>query len=232
MATKGCCSRKEAIEFIKKGLVLLDNKVVEKDSLVDPRYSNVALSRRGISIQENKLSILLHKPVGYLSVPADNRAGNKYSFDLLTAQNRYYQHNFPVRYKNLVPSKLKNLKSVSHLQVSTSGLSLFSQDGRLSNLKLIHEYISTLEGEVGEENLSILRTRQYIDGVPVPPFDVKLIDSNRLSFTLIDILPGQILKLCQFAGLSVKRITRVRLGNIYLGNLPPGKWRLLERFEL
>ena len=69
----GLCSRREADEYIKQGLVLLDGKVVDELGTKACRSQKVELNKKGKLKQSKKLTILLNKPVGYISHLDDDK---------------------------------------------------------------------------------------------------------------------------------------------------------------
>jgi pseudouridine synthase len=91
-------------------------------------------------------------------------------------------------------------------------------------------------GSVSETQYDILTSPLEIDGYKIKPVDVVITgeDDNGtvLKFTLFEGRNRQIRKMCEAADLTVKRLSRVSIGNLKLDGLPVGKWRYLEQSEV
>ena len=67
MASRGMCSRREADSFIEKGYVSVDGNIITKLGTKVSINSNIKLNSKGVSIQKNLMTVLLNKPIGYVS---------------------------------------------------------------------------------------------------------------------------------------------------------------------
>ena len=119
---------------------------------------------------------------------------------------------------------------------------LLTDDGELKN-KLTHPshslpklYRVKVGGEVSEEQYNILTSELVIDGYKIRPVTVSVGETDEsgtvLKMTLTEGRNRQIRKMCEAAGLVVKRLSRISIGNLKLNNLPVGKWRFLEKEEV
>ena len=119
---------------------------------------------------------------------------------------------------------------------------LLTDDGELKN-KLTHPssslpkvYRVKVGGAVSDEQLDILTSELVIDGYKIKPVDVKISGSDEsgtvLKMTLVEGRNRQIRKMCEEAGLTVRRLSRVSIGNLKLEGLPTGKWRYLTDDEV
>jgi 23S rRNA pseudouridine2605 synthase len=165
---------------------------------------------------------MMNKPRGYLSSTTDDR-GRKCVTDLLDGVSaRVYP--------------------VGRLDLISEGMLLLTDDGELKN-RLTHPshslpkiYRVKVGGEVSSKQYEILTSELEIDGYKIKPVDVAVGESDEsgtvLKMTLVEGRNRQIRKMCEQAGLTVKRLSRVSIGNLKLNNLPVGKWRYLEDDEV
>ena len=119
---------------------------------------------------------------------------------------------------------------------------LLTNDGELAN-RLTHPkheipkiYRVKVDGSVTDEQLAILTSPLTIDGYRIEPADVQVYalddTTTTLTFTLYEGRNRQIRKMCEQAGLTVRRLNRVAIGRLKLGGLPVGKWRPLTKEEV
>ncbi len=235
MAERGVCSRREADAFIEQGLVLVDGVVVNQLGAKVAPDVEITLAPQAVEKQSNLISIILNKPVGYVS--AQPEAGYTPAIKLITAANQFGKSGVGKSGARLKPEHLKGLAVAGRLDIDSQGLLLFTQDGRLAK-KIIgeesrveKEYIVRVEGELPDDNLRLLRRGLELDGKPLKPARVEWINEDQLRFVLREGRKRQIRRMCDLVGLNVVGLKRVRIGNIKLGNLPEGKWRFLEPEE-
>ena len=92
LSEKGLCSRREADRYIEQGLVLLDGKVVSELGTRALRSQKVELMKKASSIQASKATVILNKPVGYISHLDDEKEFTPAS-SLITPDNFYINNN-------------------------------------------------------------------------------------------------------------------------------------------
>lgn len=230
MAQRGVCSRREADAFIEQGLVLVNGVVVDQLGAKVAPDVEITLAPQAVKKQKELITILLNKPVGYVS--AQPESGYTPAIKLITAANQ-----FGGRDKRLRPEHLKGLAVAGRLDIDSQGLLLFTQDGRLAK-KIIgeesrveKEYVVRIRGLLPDDNLQLLRSGLELDGRPLKPAQVEWINRDQLRFVLREGRKRQIRRMCDLVGLKVVGLKRVRIGKIKLGDLPEGKWRFLERGE-
>lgn len=230
MAQRGICSRREADVFIEQGLVIVDGEVINQLGTKVSPDSEIRLARQA-SQQQNKLvTIILHKPIGYVSAqPEDNYQP---AIKLITRANQFGESRM-----KLWPEHLKGLAVAGRLDIDSQGLLLFTQDGRIAkkiigdNGKIEKEYIVRVEGLLPNNKLQLLRHGLELDGKPLKPAKVEWINDDQLRFILTEGKKRQIRRMCEMVGLRITGLKRVRIGRLKLGNLPEGKWRFLEAGE-
>ncbi len=223
MADAGIMSRRAAEEEIKNGNVSINGHVAELGQKVDPR--NDVISYRGKRIRYEKKEytyIMMNKPRGYLCSTTDDR-GRKCVTDLLDGVDaRVYP--------------------VGRLDLVSEGILLLTDDGELKN-RLTHPkhtigkvYRVKVAGKVSDEQMEILTSALVIDDYKIQPVAVTVSGEDEsgtvLKMTLFEGRNRQIRKMCEAAGLTVKRLSRISIGNLKLDGLPVGKWRYLEQHEV
>jgi len=226
MAQRGICSRREADAFIVQGLVLVDGVVIDQlGSKVSPD-ANIALAPRARKKQKALVTIILNKPLGYVSTQPE--PGYIPAINLITSANMFGKSALKLR-----PEHLKGLAVAGRLDIDSQGLLLFTQDGRIAkkvigeNSRIEKEYIVRVSGQLTDENLQLLRHGLELDAKPLLPVGVEWINRDQLRFTLIEGRKRQIRRMCELVGLKVTGLKRVRIGKIKLGNLPEGKWKFM-----
>ena len=219
----GLMSRRAAEEEIAQGNVSVNGHVATLGTKVDPRDDIVTYKGKRIRYEKKEYTyIMLNKPRGYLSSTTDDR-GRKCVTDLLSGVSaRVYP--------------------VGRLDLISEGMLLLTDDGELKN-RLTHPshslpkiYRVKVGGEVSAKQHEILTSELEIDGYKIKPVDVIVGESDEsgtvLKMTLTEGRNRQIRKMCEIAGLTVKRLSRVSIGTLKLNNLPVGKWRYLEDAEV
>lgn len=233
MAELGLCSRREADEYIEKGWVRVDGRVIsELGARVRPEQA-IELDRRGQTVQDRRVTILLNKPVGYVSGQAED--GYEPASVLITAENRWAEDPSETRFLN---THHRGLAPAGRLDIDSIGLLVFTQDGRIARAligedsAIEKEYHVRVEGTLDAEGLKLLNHGLSLDGEALRPAKVSWLNEDQLRFVLREGKKRQIRRMCELVGLKVVGLKRVRIGRVMLGNLPPGQWRYLATNEL
>lgn len=232
LAQQGLCSRREADSYIERGWVHVDGiRVTELGSKALPTQK-ITLTRDAVSQQQARVTILLHKPVGYVSGQAEH--GYQPALTLIGAATRFAGDNTPLRFS---PAQLKGLAPAGRLDIDSTGLLVLTQDGRIAK-QLIgedstvdKEYLVRVAGSLSEEGLAKLNHGLSLDGVKLKRAQVRWQNEDQLRFVLREGRKRQIRRMCELVGLRVTGLKRVRIGKIRLGDLPPGQWRYLRDDE-
>ncbi len=230
MAQRGLCSRREADEYIAAGLVKVDGEIIDQLGTKVSPDAKVILLPRARQQQESLVTILLNKPVGYVSTQPE--PAYQPAIVLITPENQFGNSRQRLRREHL-----RGLAVAGRLDIDSQGLLLFTQDGRLAKKiigedRLIEkEYIVRISGMVTEERLDRLRHGLSLDGRPLLPARVDRLNSDQLRFVLKEGRKRQIRRMCEQVGLVAIGLKRVRIGRILLSRLPEGKWRFLESWE-
>ncbi|MFZ2971040.1 MAG: pseudouridine synthase [Ferribacterium limneticum] len=233
MSERGMCSRREADLWIERGWVFVNGEQVSElgTRIVDPQSSEITVTQDAKKDQAKAVTILLHKPVGYVSgqpepdcVPA---------VTLITAENQAPNSIGP----EFKPWMLRGLAPAGRLDIDSTGLLVLTSDGRVAK-RLIgedsdaeKEYLVRVSGEMIKGGLDLLRHGLELDGKPLKPAWIKQLNEDQLHFILKEGKKRQIRRMCELVGLHVIGLKRVRIGRIRLGDLPMGQWRFLRPDE-
>jgi 23S rRNA pseudouridine2604 synthase len=229
MGELGLCSRREADRWIENGWVRVDGKVVNTlGTRVSPQ-ARIEIDRAAQDHQSNQVTILLHKPVGYVSGQAED--GYEPAIVLVRPENRWSGDTAPTRFN---PSHLRSLAPAGRLDIDSTGLLVLTQDGRVAkqligqDSSIEKEYLVRVEGQLSDDGMRRLRHGLTLDGVTLKQAQVAWQNEHQLRFVLREGRKRQIRRMCELVGLTVTGLKRVRSGNVMLGGLPMGQWRYLR----
>jgi len=237
MSELGIASRREADEWIAKGWVRVDGAVVaELGARVFPGQ-HISVDAKARHEQAQRVTVLLNKPVGYVSGQAED--GYEPAYVLVTAPNQWREDRSGTRF---VPTHLKNLAPAGRLDIDSVGLLVLTQDGRVAKQlvgedgEVEKEYLVRVEPRAdgatrSDADLALLRHGLELDGEPLAPARVEWLNDDQLRFVLIEGRKRQIRRMCEAVGLKVTGLKRVRIGRVMLGDLPAGQWRYLRGDE-
>lgn len=231
LSERKICSRREAEHFIACGLIEVDGKIINTQGTKVSKNAKIVLLEKAKKIQKEKVTILLNKPLGYVSNLPER--GYPPAIDLLRAENHFSNKNE----KLFHPSTMKKLAVAGRLDIDSKGLLVFTQDGVLAkrligeNSTIEKEYLVRVDREVQKEMISKLSYGLSLDGCKLKKAEVLLLEPMFLKIILKEGKKRQIRRMCELVGLKVLSLKRVRIGKICLGNLPVGKWRYLRPSE-
>lgn len=217
LSAAGVCSRRAAEEYILAGRVAVNGAAAQLGDKADPDRDTVTVDGVPVMKAEKTVWLMLNKPRGYVTTLSDEK-GRKTAAGLAA--------DCGVR-----------VWPVGRLDLDSEGLLLFTSDGEGTN-RLLHpghevekEYRVTVKGDV-DAALPILTGSIEMDGEPLAPAKVKVLRPGVLSVIIHQGKNRQVRRMCAMAGLTVKRLQRVREGDLRLGDLPKGKWRWLTEEEV
>jgi len=232
----GLCSRREADKYIEQGLVLLDGKVVDELGTKAFRSQKVELLKKARLNQSLKATVILNKPVSYISHLDDDKEFTPAS-SLITPDN-YYNLNLETTSNRNPIFNREGLAPAGRLDIDSSGMLVLTQDGRIAK-KIIgeesadieKEYLVRVEGTINDDDMKLLNHGLTLDDYELKPAKVNWQNKDQLNFILIEGRNRQIRKMCELVGLRVNGLKRVRIGNVRLNDLPEGRWRFLSEDE-
>lgn len=216
LASSGVGSRRACDALVQQGEV-----VVNGETCLNPGYrvqpgDFIRAGGRRIEPLEVQ-SIVLHKPPGLVCTRSD-------------------ENNRATIYE-LLPPRLHHLAHVGRLDLDSEGLLIMSNDGELTQAlthpshKIEKIYQVTTENAFENSILSQLEKGVFTEVGKARAVSVKRLSSRRMEMVLNTGLKRQIRYMIQAVGHRVKRLIRVRIGDLTVDNLKPGKWRVLEKAE-
>lgn len=237
LSDRGLASRREADDWIAAGWVKVDGQeaVLGQRVLADAK---IEVDPAAHSQQAQRVTILLNKPIGYVSGQAED--GYEPASVLVTSANHWKDD--PQK-RAFQPGHGRGLAPAGRLDIDSTGLLVLTQDGRIARHLISEdsdvekEYLVRVEyqgeGTLPEADLHRLQHGLVLDGKQLRPAKVSWANEDQLRFVLREGRKRQIRRMCELVGLKVVGLKRVRIGSVVLGKLPAGQWRYLrddERF--
>jgi len=220
LSEAGICSRRKGEEYIKVGLVSVNNHVVtELGTKIDPKKDRVEFKGRLVEPEDRLVYLVLNKPKGF--VTSCRQPGDKIVLDLVDIPERI----FPI----------------GRLDKDSTGLLILTNDGSLhhwlSHPSFDHEreYDVTVTRPMPDGALRTLAKGMPMMGTKTRPAKIDRISSRRFRIVLKEGKNRQIRRMVRKVDNQVARLKRIRVANIKLGKLTEGTWRFLtekERKEL
>ncbi|PYL55381.1 MAG: hypothetical protein DMF29_02620 [Verrucomicrobia bacterium] len=217
LAAAGIGSRRKCDELIATGRVTINGRVCTNFSTQPDERDHVKVDGKLVHL-ERTTTIALHKPAGFVSTRSDPNARDTI-FDLL-------------------PPKFPRLFNVGRLDAQSEGLLLLTNDGDLAQqlthprFKIEKEYEVTLDRQWESVHAPKLLRGIFLEGQRAQMARIRSIGQTRLRVVLRQGINQQIRRMFFAVGYEVKRLVRVRIGNLRLGDLPRGQWRILSKSEL
>lgn len=218
LSEHGYCSRRVAEDLIKKGQIIVNGIPAQLGDRVDGDEVFVIQGKKFVPQKETKILLAFHKPAGV-------ECTLQTSTDVQTLAHFQFpgKHVFPI----------------GRLDKDSHGLLLMTNDGDLAN-KLAHpryqhqkEYLVVTSKPLTKEQIEQLGDGSIkINNKNVQPCPVKKVEPNVFSIILTEGKNRQIRRMCEALGLKVVELLRIRIENIMLGELKPGRWRHLNEGEL
>ena len=235
----GLASRREADEWIEHGWVRVNGAVVaELGARIAPDAA-IEIDPRAREQQAQRVTILLHKPVGYVSGQAED--GYEPAVVLIKPDTHWSGDTARIPFNW---AHLKHLAPAGRLDIDSTGLLVLTQDGRIAkhligeDSHVEKEYLvrvtwpelpetENLSAAFPPDKLELLRHGLSLDDAPLRPAKISWQNEHQLRFVLREGKKRQIRRMCELVGLQVTGLKRVRMGSIPLGQLPVGQWRYL-----
>jgi 23S rRNA pseudouridine2605 synthase len=217
LAAAGVGSRRHCDELIAAGRVTINGKVCTDFSAHPGARDHVKVDGKLVRVAPS-LTIMLHKAAGFVSTRTDPHARDRV-FDL-------------------VPQKFSHLFNIGRLDTQTEGLLLLTNDGDLAQrlthprYKIEKEYEMTLDRPWDPALAPKLLRGIFLDGQRARIQKIHSVSPTRLRVVLRQGIKRQVRRMFEALGYRVKRLLRVRIGNLRLADLPRGHWRVLTTREL
>jgi len=217
LAAAGLGSRRRCDELIAEGRVTVNGQPCTNFSTQVEHGDHVKVGGKSVRRGET-LTIVLHKPAGFVSTRRDPNATDTI-YDLL-------------------PAKFGRLFNVGRLDTQTEGLLLLTSDGDLAQqlthprYKVEKEYEVTLDRRWDPKRGEKLCAGVFLDGKRARLARLQAMGPTRLRVVLQQGLNRQIRRMFYEVGYEVTKLVRTRIGHLRLGDLPRGHWRPLTKSEL
>ena len=252
MADLGLCSRREADAWIARGWVRVNGQPAVMGQPVPPD-AHIEVLPQARHQQSGQVTILLNKPVGYVSGQPED--GHEAAASLIGPRTQWRgDAATPADGRRFAPEHTRGLAPCGRLDIDSVGLLVLSQDGRVARTLIGEssgvdkEYLVRVQyaphgpqgpGVVSQnvqavfppEQLALLRHGLSLDGQALKPAQVDWQNPEQLRFVLVEGKKRQIRRMCELVGLHVVGLKRIRIGKVLLGNLPLGQWRYLRADE-
>ena len=235
LAERGIASRREADDWIDAGWVKVDGEMAVLGARVFP-HQVIEIDEAAKTQQAHRVTILLHKPIGYVSGQAED--GYEPAVVLVTQDNHWPEDPSRERWH---PGHARGIAPAGRLDIDSTGLLVLTQDGRIArhligeDSDVEKEYLVRVEypsgGQFPDSDLQRLHHGLWLDGKELKPAKVSWANEDQLRFVLREGRKRQIRRMCEAVGLVVTGLKRVRIGSVVLGKLPPGQWRYLREDE-
>ncbi len=225
LAGEGVCSRREAEEMIANGLVRIDGAIVEDPGRKIEPGQTIELADGRVA---PRISIAINKPVGFVS--AQPEPGQVPAARLVTPANL-------VGRTDVMLTSRTSLAPLGRLDQDSRGLLLLSEDGVLAKAvigaesNVDKEYLVGVRGQINDRKLDWLRHGLELDGKKLKPAKIDVVEPWRIRFILNEGKKRQIRRMCELVELEVVDLLRVRIGPMWLGDLPEGRWRAITSGE-
>ena len=217
ISSAGIASRRASEGLILQGRVLVNGLPAELGQTVDTESDLVCIDGVPVNVSGTRTYVMLNKPRGYVSTLRDEKGRPTVA--------------------ELVADVGKRLYPVGRLDMDSDGLLLMTDDGALANA-LMHPsfeigktYQTIVSGDIASA-LPILRGPMELDGRLLSKAEIEQIGQDTLRITIHEGRNRQVRRMCDAAGLKVRRLTRVSEGPLQLGTLKPGAWRYLTENEV
>lgn len=211
----GFCSRREADKLIEQGRVKIDG-VKASTGMKVSKGQSVFIDGKPLKVENELVYIALNKPVGITCTTESKIKGN--IVDFINHEKRI----FPI----------------GRLDKDSQGLIFMTNDGDIVN-KILRagnnhekEYIVTVNKTITDEFIKGMSNGVPILGTVTKKCLVKKESKNSFRIILTQGLNRQIRRMCEYFGYEVKKLERIRIMNVSLGNLKIGSWRYLTKKEL
>ena len=211
----GFCSRREADKLIEQGRVKIDG-VKATTGMKVSKGQSVSIDGKSLKVENEFVYIALNKPVGITCTTESKIKGN--IVDFINHEKRI----FPI----------------GRLDKDSQGLIFMTNDGDIVN-KILRagnnhekEYIVTVNKPITDEFIKGMSNGVPILGTVTKKCLVKKESKNSFRIILTQGLNRQIRRMCEYFGYEVKKLERIRIMNVSLGNLKIGSWRYLTKKEL
>jgi 23S rRNA pseudouridine2605 synthase len=216
LASAGAASRRGADELIASGRVTVNGHPCTEFNFQPGASDHIKVDGKSVRPQTPTF-LILHKPAGFVCTRRDPHVTDTI-YDLL-------------------PAKFSSLFYVGRLDASSEGLVLLTNDGEFAHRvthprhQLTKEYVVTLDRPATPDLPALLQRGVFLEGKRACALEVRPIAPTKLRIVLQQGVNRQIRRMLEHHGFRAKRLLRVRVGGLHLGDLPRGHWQELSPKE-
>ena len=223
LSTVGLASRRKCEDFVLDGRVSVNGKIITSLAFDVADEDRVCVDGKTVSLPQKYTYLMLHKPKGYLTTVSDDR-------DRKTVMD-------------LIPKQYKKLKPIGRLDFNSEGLLLFTNDGMVAQnvmrpaKEVEKTYIVKVEGEVEDSDIVKMEVGvETASGEKFKPCKINILEKmerkTKLEVKITEGKNREIRKIFDKFGYNVYFLKRVSIGQIKLGGLTRGTYRLLKPSEI
>lgn len=222
LSSCGVASRRKCDDIILSGVVAVNGKTVnELGTIINEKKDKITVGGKVVKLPSSFVYIKLNKPKGYACTASDEK-GRKTIYELVDCEERLF--------------------SIGRLDYDTEGLIILTNDGDFANqvahprYSMEKEYRVTVEGEIKESELAVMRKGVVVEGERMPSAKVEWLsfenNFTKLSVVIDEGQNRQVRRMFDAIGKTIKLLKRVRIGGVRLGGLPRGQYKDLTEDEL
>ncbi len=218
----GICSRREAVDYIKRGEVKVNGNIITEPGYKITNTDEVKLNGKKIVLQKELVYLLLNKPKDYITT-ADDPQGRKTVLDLVKG------------------ATTQRIYPVGRLDRNTTGVLLLTNDGELTQ-KLSHPsfqvkkiYEVTLDKVLTKADFEQLLKGVVLEDGFIAPDALGFVNAKDKRLIGVEIHSGRnriVRRMFEHLGYDVKNLDRVMFANLTKKNVERGKWRFLNEKEV
>jgi len=217
IASSGVCSRRNADKIILEGRVKVNGQVTTELGVKVTSTDKIEVDEKEIFLEARKVYVMLNKPRGYVTTSKEqfNRPS---VLELISIKERVF--------------------AVGRLDMDSEGLLLLTNDGEFTN-KIIHptkhvakKYEVELKKEISDVDMEKLRQGVDIGGYKTATAIVERVSNKKMVITIYEGKNRQIRKMCEAVENKVVSLRRIAIGNLALGTLKTGEYKLLSAAEI
>ena len=213
IASSGVCSRRKAEEYILAGKVLVNGVVYTELGYKVKEKDIVVVDGKTISLEENKVYIMLNKPKGYVTT-SQEQFGRPSVLDIVKVEERVYP--------------------VGRLDMDSEGLLILTNDGEFSN-NVIHptkhiskKYEVVLKENITETAIKKLESGVDIGGYVTRPAKVEKVTDKKILITIGEGKNRQVRRMIESVDNKVLNLKRIAIGGLKLDKLKSGEYIILD----
>lgn len=219
LAHSGVASRRASEKIILDGRVSVNGVVVTELGTKVTNNDKILVDGNPVSLEETKRYVLLNKPLGVVCSQSDEK-GRPVAVDLL--REKYTER----------------LYNVGRLDMFSHGALLFTNDGDFA-AKLSHPSAEIEKEYIVESSLPLPRNLAEdfkkgirVEGIFYKAKDAEELNSHKMRVVLVEGKNREIRRVFEDAGVAIRNLCRIRIGNVLLGELNPGEFRDLSGREV